>query len=83
MIGLVRLIICLKNDRNGCGFAPEWAWLLKVSRVLLAQELIRTPLLEILDLPLLNQGTGAAKGSSVWGGGQSDTLIILVRHTVY
>ena len=28
-IGLVGLVVCLKNDRNGRGLAPKWAWLLK------------------------------------------------------
>ena len=23
------LVVCLKNDQNGRGFAPKWAWLLK------------------------------------------------------
>ena len=28
-IGLVGLIVSLKNDRNGRGFPPKWAWLQK------------------------------------------------------
>ena len=26
-VGLVGLIVSLKNDRNGRGLAPKWAWL--------------------------------------------------------
>ena len=48
LIGLVELVVCLKNERNGRGFAQKWAWLLKIH----AQQYIRIPLLKILDPPL-------------------------------
>ena len=38
-IGQVGLVVRLKNERNGCGFAQKWAWLLKIH----AQPYIRTP----------------------------------------
>ena len=50
-IGLVELVVCLKNDRKWAWFYPKWAWLLKIR----AQQYIRTTLLEILDPPLLYQ----------------------------
>ena len=50
-IGLVGLVVCLKNDRSGRGFAPEWAWLLKFCACF-THKTITTPLLEILGPPL-------------------------------
>ena len=49
---MVELVVCLKNERNGRGFAQKWAWLLKIR----TQPYIRTTLLEILDLPLCRPG---------------------------
>ena len=31
-IGLVGLVVCLKNERNGRGFARKWAWPIKLAR---------------------------------------------------
>ena len=48
-IGLVGLVVYLKNDRKWACFCPKWAWLLKFR----AQECTTTPLLDILDPPLV------------------------------
>ena len=36
--GLVGLVFCLKNDWNGCGFAPNGVWLLKISHAKIYQK---------------------------------------------
>ena len=49
----IGLVVRLKNDRNGHGFAPKWAWLLKILHALRMQEYTRTSPLQILDPPLM------------------------------
>ena len=47
-IGLVGLIVSLKNDRNGRGFAPKWAWLQNCTIGTLLQEILDPPLAHCL-----------------------------------
>ena len=54
-IGLVGLVVCLKNER-------KWAWLLNIR----AQQYIRTPLLEILDPPLRSASHRLLENASQW-----------------
>ena len=52
-IGLKELVDSLKNDRKWAWFCPKVGVASKNSRALRAQQYIRTPLLEILDPPLI------------------------------
>ncbi|MCG8626262.1 MAG: hypothetical protein MJE68_30230, partial [Proteobacteria bacterium] len=51
---LVGLMVSLKNDENGRGFAPKWAWLHNFCPRFACNCTLGTPLQEILDPPLIN-----------------------------